>query len=125
MALEEYDSKKYIEYLDGDIFPPENERSSHSERASGAKISKKKQELLLEELKMSSLPIKLGEDSLYRCESVRIFKQGHSRQKSKSSSRSSLRKSTSEKILRSARENMGALEEIEESSEINLDLLTK
>lgn len=22
MALEEYDSKKYIEYLDGDIFPP-------------------------------------------------------------------------------------------------------
>jgi hypothetical protein len=96
MALEEYDSKKYIEYLDGDIFPIENDHSSNSSQAPNCvKISKKKQELLLEELKTSNLPIKLGESELYHSESMKGLEKGHRRQTSKSSSRSTLRKSTS------------------------------
>jgi hypothetical protein len=92
MGLEEYDSKKYIDYLDSDIFPPQK---SDMELIKKSTISKKKQELLLEELKNSNLPIKLGDSAIYRSESMKSIEALHKRQKSKTSSKSHHRRSIS------------------------------
>lgn len=54
-AMEEYDSRKYIEYLDGDIFPEDDDKSSNSSKKrarhqveKATTISKRKQEMLLD-----------------------------------------------------------------------------
>ncbi len=85
----------------------------------------------MDELRCCNLPIKLGESTLYRSESARYLNhpQSHRRQ---GSSRSALRKSTSEKVLRSLAglgEEDRAIEdegnEEGDAEEINLDLLTR
>lgn len=61
--MEEYDSKKYIDYLDGDIFVETHQQQQHS------LISKYQQQTLLDALDQAHPPARLGDSSLYRSES--------------------------------------------------------
>jgi len=58
---------------------PEGDRSSNSSRgheneAFRRTISRRKQELLLNEMKMVNLPIKLGQSELYRSDSFKSLR---------------------------------------------------
>ncbi len=60
VGMEEYDSKKYIDYLDGDIFLDGHQHQQHS------LISRYQQQTLLDSLNQAHPPARLGDSSLYR-----------------------------------------------------------
>lgn len=72
-ALEEYDSKKYIDYLDGDVYP---EGHQGKKEISSLTISKHQQELLLSNLEEKQNSFQIGMNSLCHSESVENLDDG-------------------------------------------------
>ena len=115
--VEEYDSRKYIERLDGDVFP-------EPQQPGLGRISKRKQDILLQELSNRDPPIRLGKTALYHSESLKGVTLTHRR--SRSGTREELKNSHSEKMLRNALQDLQSIDGLgDQGEEINLELLTQ